>query len=205
MKYLPWILLIVGAVVVFLLWPQTGTSDREKELDKENTSLLYKIDSLANRNKAILVDVRKDSIVYLQEKEAFNAKLEAKNRELAQRRAQASKSRAEVQALIDSVPKLGQFVADQDSVISSLDSLSTIKDHRIAAMEHAYGKLRVNMVGITANFESMLSAERTRYANATEIIALKDKELKKEKKGKLVAKILVPVSLIAGFLLGNSL
>lgn len=188
MKILPWILLIVGAIAVYLLWPQTGTSDRERELDHENTSLLYKIDSMTRVHKASLARLKEDSIQGVKVQDSLKTQGNAFKREVDRLKANPI------------VIKVREEVPEVDSLIVAQDSVIVLQEHRIAAFEHQLGKLQISMAGITANFESMLSAERERYANSQEIIALKDKELKKEK-NKTKGAVAIGIAAIVGVLL----
>ena len=190
MKIHHWIIIVLVAAIIAMIWfwPSSEPSDREKELDKENTTLLYKIDSLQRSNKARITQLKADSLRGVKVQDSL--KTQANHF-----RGQAVKLKAN-----PIIIRVREEVPEVDSLITAQDSVIVLQDHRIAAYTHQLGKLQVSMVGITANFESILSAERQRYANAQEIIALKDKEIKKAKK-KTVGAVVIGVAATVGALL----
>lgn len=183
------IFILLGVILIlWLRWPQTDTSDREKDLISFNQDLQLRIDSISHRNKAIIEDTKKDSIRGIEIQDSLKT--------------QANRFRGQVVKLKANpiIIRVREEVPEVDSLIVAMDSVNVVQGHRIAAYEHQLSKLQVNLVGITANFESMLSAERQRYANAQEIIALKDKEIKKAKKN-TVGAVVIGVAATVGALL----
>ena len=165
--------IVVGALLLWMLMPEPKHDDtRERTIQSK-----YEADTtlLRARNRAMVNVMKKDSV------EGVRVQDSLKTRAIAYRQ--------EVVRLKENpiVIKVREDVPEVDSLILAQDSVIAIQENRIAAHEHQLGKLQVSMVGITANFESQLAAERRRFEAQQQISNEYRKEVRKERRQKRLA------------------
>jgi hypothetical protein len=164
--------LLIIILVMLWLWPDVPKYDSSlytKAIQESET----KIKALGLQNQALRDSVKKDSITYVQEREAFSVKIGRLNRRLADQR-------PKVDSIIQNDPVLIEYVATADSVIET-------QGYRIAALEHMNSKLSVNITGIIGNFESQISAHVRRFEAQKALTEDYRKEARKQKRQKRIA------------------
>jgi chromosome segregation ATPase len=157
---------------------------------------------LGLQNQSLIDSIKLIKSKETEEKAVFNAKLEAKNREISKLRTRSTEQRKEVQPLIDSFPALQAHINTIDSTVAALDSANRMKDVRIAGLELTNGKLSLNITALQANFDEAMKLRAEQFALAEAENERLDKEVKKEIRKKKLAQVLIPVVGIGAFLLG---
>jgi len=191
MKLLPWLLLIIGGTIVYLLWPnptpdyslhEARIAQREQaisELQVENTKLLSRIKS--------------DSVSHKIEVQAYKDRDKKRVSEIA--RIKASKAVVQVR---DSVPEI-------DSLIVAYDSLLESKDQQLNLQEKYIADLQLDVNELTHNFEERLKLQSETIEDLNAIVDDQRKTIRKQRRSKRLASVLAPIALGFGFLLGSQL
>lgn len=116
MKILPWILLIFGAIAVWLLWPQSELDDKRKKEYETAIAVLEAEKAEIQSRQDSSQKMVKDTI------EAYKVVLGAQKRETAYWKEKSKEIRVIVKERIESDPDVLAFVQAQDSVIISLET-----------------------------------------------------------------------------------
>jgi chromosome segregation ATPase len=195
------IIALTITIVLLLLFKKSPKSDNEP-FERELASRSEQIRVLGLQNQSLIDSIKLIKSKETEEKAVFNAKLEAKNREISKLRTRSTEQRKEVQPLIDSFPALQAHINTIDSTVAALDSANRMKDVRIAGLELTNGKLSLNITALQANFDEAMKLRAEQFALAEAENERLDKEVKKEIRKKKLAQVLIPVVGIGAFLLG---
>lgn len=201
MKPYVWVIIGLVAVIVALIlfWPDSKPNQREIEreqayqtqiaiLRSDSANSAHRIDSIKQKAE--------DSL------QSVNVQLRAKESENRVLRINLSKSRKQVQHLIDSIPELKTFVGQQDSLIQNQDEQIEILRGGLYNLGRDFNAL-VGEQEINARISSdMLLACEQRHSD---IMDLKNRELKKAKRGSRGWKVGAVVGTVGAFLLGSQL
>jgi chromosome segregation ATPase len=193
----PYIIIALTIIIVLLLLfdkdPEVDNSAYQREINSQNEQIRV----LGLQNQSLIDSIKSLDRMEAEEKAVFNAKLEAKNREISKLRTKSSEQRKEVQPLIDSFPALRAHIDTMDSTVVALDSTNRMKDVRIAGLELTNGKLSLNITALQANFDeamklrseqaSLMEAENERLA----------KEVRKERRAKKLFQVLSVIGPVA--------
>lgn len=192
MKLLPWLLLIIGAGLVYVFWPEPKEPDyslHEARIAQREQAY----HSLSRDYQKLLLKIESDSVSHKIEVQAYKDRDKIKSREIA--RIKASKVVVQVR---DSVPEI-------DSLIVAYHSLLESKDQQILLSEKYVSTLQIDIGELTANFEERLQLQSETIEDLNTIVDDQRKTIRKERRAKRLAKILVPVVGIATFFLGAQL
>lgn len=188
MKALPWILLIVGAVVVYLLWPQSELDEKRKReyetaiavLEAEKAEIQSKQDSTQK--------MVKDTI------EAYKVVLGAQKRETAYWKEKSKEIRVIVKERIESDPDVLAFVQAQDSVILSLET----ENQTLARQALFNAQVYKDLIAMELQEDR---ADSLMHWQSQQRIASLEKDVTREKRKGRLAKILIPVAFGLGLLI----
>lgn len=185
------LLLVIGLMFVF--WPDTSKpSARELELEAALERRTEAYNESERRGAKLLAKIESDSVSHKIEVQAYKDRDKKRVSEIA--RIKASKVVVQVR---DSVPEI-------DSLIVAYDSLLQSKDEQIELQARYIDTLQVDISKVTDNFEERLKLQSETIADQQSIIQDQRKELRKERRNKKIAKVLVPVVAVGAFLLGGS-
>lgn len=199
MKPVHWLLAasVVAIVVMIILWPKGGPNQREIEREQayQTQIAILRSDSVNSAHRIDSIKQKAEDSI-----QSVSVQLRAKESENRVLRVSLSKSRKQVQHLIDSIPELKTFVGQQDSLIQNQDEQIEILRGGLYNLGRDFNAL-VGEQEINARIASdMLLACEQRHSD---IMDLKNRELKKAKRSGRLAKVLIPVAGLAGFLLGG--
>lgn len=181
------LLLVIGAMWFF--WPQPKDPDYtvfDAELKKRATRLSELIEDHKQQQERILARFEKDSL----DKVAYRNEIKALKSKIAQRRPR-------IDSIIVDSPELKEFISMQDSVIVRQQA-------RIDSLDATVGSLEIDIGKVTDNFMERLKLQSETIDDQKLIIEDQRKQLRKERRNKKIAKILVPVVAVGAFLLGGA-
>lgn len=192
MKGSYWIIIGLAAVIVvmILLWPNVEPQDTQVWKDSIWKSEL-KIRQLQWLSRELQSQITEDSLQSIKAKEEYEVKVTRLRSTVAKLKA----SPVVVKVLEENF-EVYELVNSQDSVIE-------VQDNRIMSLETELGKLRVNMVGVTQNFEQQIAAQESRFTASQELSNSLEKDLKKEKRRAKIARVLIPIAFVGGIILGG--
>jgi chromosome segregation ATPase len=188
-----WIIVGLGIVIVLLLLFKKSPKSDNKPFERELASREHQIRVLGLQNQSLIDSIKSLDKKEAEEKAVFNAKLEAKNREISKLRTKSAEQRKEVQPLIDSFPPLRAHIDTMDSTVAALDSTNRMKDVRIAGLELTNGKLSLNITALQANFDE---AMKLRSEQASIMEAENERLAKEVKKQTRLTKLFQAISVI---------
>lgn len=192
MKLLPWILLIIGSGLVYVFWPEKEDFSERKQqyeteiaiLKVEKAHISSRFDSIAKASK----DKGKSDSLKIARQDSKIQGLEKLSKE----------RRVKVETIIEDNPDLLSFVETQQEVITELKvQVDTLK-----ASVAFHQKVNDELV---QTHEAEERIDQQLHEKKDNRIVELEKEVKKQRRGKLVAKILVPVVAVASFLAGSQL
>lgn len=187
MKHLPWALIIIGAIAVYLLWPEpedlSGFEHREKLREAHVHSLQQDYEKLKARLKA-------DSVVYSTTIQTYKDK-DKKNLAYIEN----LKAKPTVVKVVQETPELDALLQAYDSLLQSKDSQLQLQSEYIATLQVDLGK-------VTENFLERLAIQDSMIQDQKGVIQDQRKQLRKERCRSRVARVLVPVALGLGLLVG---
>jgi hypothetical protein len=184
-------LVAVGVIVLLLLfWPEPEPVD----LDPYKRAIAIadiRIDSLTSANSKLASKIKADSLQQVQEKKTYIVTIEKKSREIENLKANPV------------VVKIRETTPDVNALIIEMERMDSVKTERIARLENDKDALRIDMRQMESNFGELLEVEREKFQAQKAISDELTKDLKKAKRSGRLAKVLIPVAAVAGFLLGG--
>lgn len=183
------LLLVIGAMWFF--WP----SNKPDYSDHENRIKLREqaVHELQAENTKLLARIKSDSVSHTNEIQRYKDRDKIKSREIARIKANPV------------IVKVREEVKEVDSLIVAYDSLLQSKDEQIELQARYIDTLQVDIGKVTDNFMERLKLQSETIDDQKLIIEDQRKELRKERRNKKIAKILVPVVAVASFLAGSQL
>lgn len=200
MKPLHWYLigfLLLIIVLMIIFWPSPGPSDSQIQreqayqtqvaiLEVEKRDINARVDSLLKATRNI---VKTDSV-----------KLRARDKEINQLKARLSQARPEIQPMLDSIPKLKEFVSRQDSVIFIQDSTIVSLRESLYEIGKNVSLLEDELVK-ARDIEDRISQECE--ARKNELLSENQKMEKKYRRKVKVWQVVSVVGFVGAFLLGS--
>lgn len=192
MKILPWILLIVGAIAVYLLWPQSELDEKRKREYETAIAVLEAEKAEIQSRQDFQQKMVKDTI------EAYSVQLRAQKQATAYWKEKSKEIRVIVKERIESDPDVLAFVQSQDSVIISLEA------ENFSLAKQALFNAQVYKDLIAMEMQEDRTDSLMHWQSQQRIASL-EKDITKEKRKGRLAKILIPVAAAVGLFLGSSL
>lgn len=194
MKYLPWLILIIGGAVVWMLWPDSKAADsRILELEEKNARREQAIHSLQGDYEKLKIKSEADRVAFTDSIQTYKDRDKVKSREIARIKANPV------------IVKVREEVKEVDSLIVAYDSLLQSKDEQIELQARYIDTLQIDLTRVTDNFMERLALQDSTIQDQKSIIEDQRKTIRKERRQKRLAKILVPVVAVGAFLLGASI
>lgn len=194
MKLLPWLLLIIGAGLVYVFWPEPKEPDyslHEARIAQREQAY----HSLSRDYHKLLLKIEADSVSRKIEVQAYKDRDKAKSREIAR-----IKAKPHVVEIIRANPAI-------DTLLQAYDSLLESKDQQLNLQEKYVSTLQMDIGELKANFEERIALQDSTINDQREIITDLTNRLNKKKtvwqKLAQVGKDILKVG--AGFLLGSQL
>jgi hypothetical protein len=188
---------ILAIVIMIFLWPPSGPSKDQIEREAQ-----YKRQHAIDSTEKAQIIAYSDTIVmrlkqYQKEDSARIASLTNDNKRL---RSNVHKSRPNVQPYLDSLPVLKSFVAQQDSLIENQDStISYLQAANYRTMKE-FDALSIAIVDERKIAEKMIQdCDSNREAVQKDV----DRDVKKERRKKVLAQVLIPIVAVGAFLLSK--
>lgn len=192
MKLLPWLILIIGVAVVWMLWPDSKAADsRILELEEKNARREQAIHSLQGDYEKLKIKREADRAAFTDSMRTYKDRDKKKSAYIANLKANPI------------VIKVREEVPLIDSAFHAYDSLLQSKDEQIELQARYIETLQVDLTRLTDNFMERLKLQSETIDDQKLIIEEQRKELRKERRNKRLAKILVPVVGAAAFLAGS--
>lgn len=186
-SYLFFIAVSIIALMIWF-WPEEQKPDTTA-FKNAITSIETKLADTVAQNQVLRDSIKVLKVTHVKEAEAFKVKITRLTGKLATQR-------PKVDSIIFDNPVLIEYVNTADSVIE-------VQGHRIEILEYQFGKLSMSNEALTANFESQLKLQESRFTDSQNLASELEKDLKKEKRRAKIAKILVPIALVGGIILGG--
>jgi hypothetical protein len=193
MRFWREILIVILIFIIVGMW--FVNHERNNELTLGNEKLRSDIKSLQSKiadSKAITDTLKKEVAILKQKHIVKEAKADKPIRKLKQR---IEEARPEVMIEIDSMAVVKAFVGD-------LDSLNLAQENKIEV-------LKVNHLEDLALRESIISQQDTTIVKQDSVIFVQnsliedqDKAIKRDKRREKVLKVLIPVAIVFGLLIG---
>lgn len=193
-KAYPWIIIILFAIIIAMIWfwpKEEPKTERVTELERAVAIADVRIASLLQDSAKQAEKRKADSLQQAQEKKAYIVTIEKKSREIADLKANPV------------VVKIRETTPEVNALITEMERMDSVKTERIVTLENNLDGLRIDMAAMEVNFGGIIQAEREKYNAQKAISDELAKELKKEKKKGVVAKVLIPVAAVGAFLLGS--
>lgn len=190
MKILPWILLIVGAIAVWLLWPQTELDEKRKREYETAIAVLEAEKAEIQSKQDFQQKMVKDTI------EAYSVQLRAQKQATAYWKEKSKERRVVIKEIIESDPDVLAFVQSQDSVILSLETENQTLARQALFNAQVYKDL------IAMELQEDRTEEMMRQQMENRIADL-ERDVKKEKKKTKGAVILGIAAAVATLLLSK--
>lgn len=194
MKLLPWLILIIGGAVVWMLWPDSKAADsRILELEEKNARREQAIHSLQGDYEKLKIKSEADRVAFTDSIRTYKDRDKKKSAYIANLKANPI------------VIKVREEVPLIDSAFHAYDSLLQSKDEQIELQARYIDTLQVDISKVTDNFMERLKLQSETIDDQKLIIEDHRKELRKERRGKRLAKFVAIGAAIGGFLLGGQL
>lgn len=191
MKFQTWALIILAAAfALYILF------DKDKVIDHslqdyqvaQRDSLIHKL----SRQQTV------DSLKTAQKLAELNAEIKGKERQVVKLTSNLERLKGNpiVIKVRDSIPEIEATFQAYDLLLESKDQQLAIQNSKILVLEDENKR-------ITANFLERLQLTEENYLTQKEIVEDYKKQLRKERRKKKLATVLIPVVGVAGLLLGS--
>jgi hypothetical protein len=185
-----WIILALIAIIAALILfdkdpPATDTTVFKQQIEQDRTVIRELQSELAET----LARIKRDSLQQVSEAEAYKRDTDS----LSARISQLKRSPRVITVLAEN--------PEVDSLVKSQDSLIVTQAARIDTLTVNLADLRVNLRQVRLNFEGQINALESISSNQSEIIAVQEKELKRERRQKRLAIITGIVTTVAALVL----
>lgn len=200
MKPYVWVIIGLVAVIIALIlfWPDGQPDDRikEREAQYERQAAIYKSE-LAKSDSTINA-LRQG---YKQRAKTDSVKLKAKDKEITTWKQKAAVAVARIpQEARDLYPQVDSALQAKDSVIAQTEAKNGMLQESLTQVGKDFNLLlEQSQIDKRAAEQMILDCEQRH----SDIMDLKNRELKKAKRSGKLAKVLIPVAAVAGFLLGG--
>jgi hypothetical protein len=182
--------LIIVIILLLLLQQDPEPYDTTRWKDSIASRELV-IRALQLEYVTIAKKIKADSLEAIESKRVYEIKVKDLNSAVA--KLKASKV----------VVKVRETVPEVDSLIIAQDSVIQIQGHRIAELEHQYGKLSINVEAITLNCENQLALNAERFEAQKQLSSTYQKQNRKLRRGNKLLKVGVVLGTVGAFLLGT--
>lgn len=194
MKLLPWLLLIFGAGLVYVFWPDTSKpSARELELEAALERRTEAYNESERRVAKLLSLIKVDSVSNKIEVQAYKDRDKKRVAYIVNLKANPI------------VIKVREDVPLIDSAFQAYDSLLESKDQQLNLQEKYVGTLQMDIGELKANFEERLKLQRETIEDLNAIVDDQRKTIRKERRAKRLAKVVSVGVVVVGFLVGAHL
>lgn len=200
MKPVHWLLAasVVTIVVMIILWPKGGPSPAEQEREEQyqRQAAIYKIE-LAKSDSTINA-LRRG---YKQRAKTDSVKLRAKDKEITTWKHKAAVAVARIpQEARDLYPQIDSALQAKDSVIAQTETKNGMLQESLTQVGKDFGQLlEQSQIDKRAAAQMILDCEQRH----SDIMDLKNRELKKAKRGSRVWKVATVVGVVGAFLLAK--
>lgn len=187
-----WLFFIALAVIIAMIfmWPESKTVNTQPWKD----TISRKTDEIKTLQENLVIireKVTEDSLQSIKAKEEYEVKVS---------RLRSTVAKLKASPVVVKVLEENFEVYD---LVNSQDSVIEVQDNRIMSLETELGKLRVNMVGVTQNFEQQIAAQEERFTASQELSKTLEGDLRREKRRAKIARVLIPVAFVVGLVLGQ--
>ena len=180
------LLLLVIGLIVFWPSPEPDNTRIWKEQISRDKAIR---EELQGKLTETLARIKQDSLQQVSEAEAYKRDVDS----LSARISQLRRSPRVITVLAEN--------PDVKALVDQQDSLITVQAARIDTLTVNLADLRVNLHQVRSNFEGQITALESISSNQSEIIAVQEKELKRERRQKRLAIIGGIVTTIAALVL----
>lgn len=193
MKLTHWIIIGLCVVIALLLLFDKDPQSDNAPLEAKIASREAAIHEMGRNYTALRTKMRQDSILY-------RDTIVTKQKEIVQHESNIKRlrSKPEVIEIVRQNPVI-------DTIFTYYDSVTTAQNFIIYSQEKQIAQIQVDINEMDRNFQFRLSEQAKNFEDQKKIADEYRKELRKKRRGAKLARVLVPLSLAAGFFLGSQL